>query len=148
MNKSLDVAISVATITATPMTARTATRRLYVALVSLVTALVLLVAALVRLYVAGVSWIATRVEACSRPIVPQKPATAPARHLRLLPAAPATLPVTGSSEGAERLTTALTGLGFKSPQVRAFVTSLGGRVEHEPIADLIRAGLVALSRAA
>lgn len=130
------------------MTARTATVRLYVALVSLVTALVSLVAALVRLTVAGISWVAVRVEAGSRQAAPQKPAAAPARHLRLVPAAPAAEPVATAPGAAARLTTALTGLGFKVPEVRAFVTSLGGRVDREPMADLIKAGLASLSRAA
>lgn len=130
------------------MTARTATVRLYVALVALVTALVALAGALVRLAVAGVSWGATRVEAGGRPVALQKPAAAPARHLRLVPPAPAAAPVAGAPGTAERLTTALTGLGFKAPEVRAFVTSLGAQVEQKPMTYLIKAGLAALTRAA
>jgi hypothetical protein len=138
------------------MTARTATVRLYVAFAALVTALVSLAAALVRLTATGVSWAAARIEASTRPVAPQKPAAAPSQkpaaapvaRLRLVTPAPAAAPATGAPSAAERLTTGLMGVGYKAPQVRAFVASLGDRVEHEPMADLLKAGLAALTRAA
>jgi hypothetical protein len=45
---------------------------------------------------------------------------------------------------AEQLSRGLTGMGFRAPEVRAFVTSLGDRVATEPLPALIREGLAAL----
>jgi len=133
------------------MNAKTATVRLYVALVTLITTIVALVSAVLRLAAALVARLAARVERqmpAVTPQAPQKAAAAPAKHLRLVPAAPAESPATGAPSAADRLTTALTGMGFKAPDVRRFVTSLGGRVDKEPLEALIVAGLAALSKAA
>jgi len=130
------------------MSAKTATIRLYVAVVTLVTTLVALVAALLHLAVVGLSWLAARVERGGRPEASQKPATAPARALRLVPPPPASVPVGGPPGAAERLTSALVGLGFKVPDVRKVVASLGDRVQKESIEALIKVGLAALTTAA
>lgn len=120
------------------MTAKTATARLYVALVSLVAALLELGAALARLG-AGLLLRAT-VAVRTRPEAPQPP-RAGRRHLRVVP-------VTGLDldEGRrERLTFALTRMGFTAPAVRAFVDGLGDRVGREPIESLIKEGLASLA---
>lgn len=133
------------------MNAKTATTGLYVAFVSLLTAVLRLLGAIVHLTTSSVTWLVRRIErgnparfnpAAMQP--PRQPATAPAPTLRLVaPSADV-----GPSPAAQRLTTALTGLGFRTPNVRHFVASLGLRVEREPIQELIKEGLRSLSPAA
>jgi RuvA, C-terminal domain len=128
------------------MTARAATVSLYVTFVSLVAAMIALATAVVRLVVAGVTRLTASIEVrtagaprdtTSRPalrLVHPRPATA---------AAPTSAPVAAPSN-ADRLQHGLVNLGFKLPEVRAFVTSLGDRAEREPLPALIREGLAAL----
>ena len=128
------------------MTAKTATVRLYVALAALLTAVLRLVAALVRLAASLAVWAAARVEArvAAPAKAPAAPGASPAARLALVPR----VETVGPSVASQRLTTALTGLGYKAPAVRAFVDGLGDRVEKEPIEGLIKDGLRALTRAA
>src|ERR1700690_585119 len=107
-------------------TAKAATVRLYVAVVALLTVAFRLVAAVVRLVAALASWAAVRVEAKAEARrAPTAPAAPPKARLALVPQSPA---AAGPPVAAQRLTTALTGLGYKAPAVRAFVDGLGGRV--------------------
>jgi hypothetical protein len=134
------------------MTARTATVRIYVAFASLVADVLILTAALVRLVAVAAVWLIRR-------IGPRTHSAAPERHVRGLPSnvrlqdVKPVLSLVRAKEpvgqpvplcGAQRLTTALLGLGFKAPAVRAFVASVGPRVERDRIEDLIKEGLRAL----
>ncbi len=47
--------------------------------------------------------------------------------------------------GGERLSSALTGLGFKGPSVKKFIDSLGNRVMTDPIEVLLKEGIRALT---
>jgi hypothetical protein len=138
------------------MTNRAATSRLYVALASLLTAALTLVASAVRLIASSLTWAAVRIEAASAraprattfvagpaPRAATPPATRPAAASVIVQAPVA--PPSGAQAQAERLASALTGLGFKSPDVRKFVAGLGARVAHETIENLIKLGLVELS---
>lgn len=55
---------------------------------------------------------------------------------------PGPVPESGNSD---ILTSALCGMGFKKPEVKKFVSSLGRRVESEPVPQLLREGLRALA---
>jgi hypothetical protein len=129
------------------MTIRKAFAKLLSALLVLAAALVALTAGLTRLVAALTTWLAVAVEAhvakarASRPVA----TAAPRRPLTLVPRPAST---SGAPTQAERLTTALTGLGFATPDVRRFVGSLGPRVEREGLEGLIKDGLRALSPAA
>jgi hypothetical protein len=116
------------------MTPKTATAKLYVAALSLLTAALELGAALVRL----ASAMALRAAAAARPR-----ATPAAR----LPARPNLRVVPPPSDDLERgrLVTALAGMGWPLPRVRAFVDGLGDRVGREPLAALIKEGLSELA---
>jgi hypothetical protein len=119
------------------MTAKTATVRLYVALVSLIAALLELGASLARLAAALVlrAAVAVRPRAVT---VQGRPQGRP--NLRVVP--PATRDVDLETG---RLVTALVGMGFKLPAVRKFVEGLGDRAGREPIEVLIKEGLAALA---
>lgn len=117
------------------MTVKTATVRLYVALVSLIAALLELGTSLARLGAALVlrAAVAVRPRALGVPVRPRlRVVPPPARRLDL-------------QEGRARLTTALTGLGWPAPAVRQFVDGLGDRVGKEPIETLITEGLAKLA---
>ena len=117
------------------MTTKSATTRLFVALVSLVAALLELGAALVRLVTA----LALRAAAAVRPR--PEVAQAPGRpNLRIVPP-----PAPAVDQERGRLVVALTGMGFKVPAVRRFVDSVGDRVGREPIEALIKEGLASLA---
>jgi hypothetical protein len=132
---------------------RAALARLFVALVALVTAIVALAAGLVRLAAAGVGALTTRLAAGRSRPRPAAPARGPlpANVRRLSDArrpseGPRNRRVLGApGSAAARLESALTGLGFAAPAVRAFVGSLGDRAEREPIEGLIKEGLRALA---
>jgi Holliday junction resolvasome RuvABC DNA-binding subunit len=115
--------------------------RLVVSLLSLVTVVVALATSILKLVVTAVgvltSWLeragvkkADRIESITE---------TPRANLRVLPAQ--------SSKAAE-LTRALTGLGFVTPEVKRFVTTLSDETLKQDIRDLIKAGLKALSAAA
>jgi hypothetical protein len=114
------------------MSPKTATRRLYVAMVSLVASILELAAALVRLGVALLG----RATAAIRARV-ERPVAAPADRPRLR--------IVPKTDGRTRLTFALIGMGFHAPLVRSFVNELGDRVDREPIGTLIKEGLAALA---
>lgn len=127
------------------MTAKAATVRLYVAAVGLLTAVLSLLGALVLLGSSAAAWLAARLQVraeASRERPAPRVATPPPRRLAVVPR-----PVAGPAQGASaaRLTVALTGMGFRAPDVRRFVGSLGERVEHEPIEGLIKDGLRSLA---
>ena len=117
------------------MTAKTATTRLYVSVVSLIAAVLELAAALVRLCAALV----LRAAQTAR-----QRASAPAGRL---PGRPNLRAVPPPSDDLERgrLITALVGMGWPVPRVRAFVDGLGDRVGREPIAALIKEGIADLA---
>ena len=143
--------------TGTMTTAKTATVGLYVSLAGLLTAALSLLGAVVRMVVALVAWVAARVEArtparARRDAPPARDTTSrPAPGLRLVTAEPgSSMPPAGPMPptGAQRLTSALVGLGFSSKEVTAIVASLGARVEREPLQVLIPVALRALAPAA
>jgi|SRR5580692_7226939 hypothetical protein len=115
------------------MTPKTATAKLYVTALSLLTAALELGAALVRLVSALVLRGATAVR--PRPKATRLPARP---NLRVVPP-----PSVDLERG--RLVTALAGMGWPLPRVRAFVDGLGDRVGREPLAALIREGLAELA---
>ncbi len=133
------------------MSAKTATVRLYVTLLALVSGLLALATALLHLMTAGISRASDALEAQSsktfKPFEPFSPSAkkvtpkavtsrthAPIGRpkLTLVPPAPGQ---------TERLTTALIGMGFRAPDVRRFVSSLGERVESAELKGLIVEGL-------
>jgi len=69
---------------------------------------------------------------------------APARRPAPVPALSLQLPPSGN---AEVLTSALCNMGFKRAEVKKFVSSVGPRVESDPVPDLIREGLKSLAAA-
>ena len=114
------------------MTLKTALVRLGVALVTLVTSLCALLASLLRLGTAGVLWAIRRVEASEKaPRAQHTPRAQHAPKLRLVSLTPI----------QDRLTPALVGMGFAAKDVRRYVASLGCRVEHEDLRELIVEGL-------
>jgi Holliday junction resolvasome RuvABC DNA-binding subunit len=128
------------------MTARVATRALYVSVVRLLAALVTLVAKavelLVELTLLGVATVRSRRKRIVVQVPSQNSVSTRARTLLSKtfvdePAQPAS--------AAERLHGTLVGLGFKAPDVRRFVSSVNtSRLEREPIEVLIKDGLRAL----
>ena len=120
------------------MTTKTATTRLYVALISLVAALLEFVTAIVRL----VTTLLLRAASIVRPR--PEAAQAPRRpNLRVVPSAPSAPRNVDLETG--RLVTALVGMGWPVPAVRRFVDGLGDRVGKEPIEALIKEGLASLA---
>lgn len=120
------------------MSPRTATTRLYVALVSILASVLELCAALVRLVTA----LALRAASLVRPR--PEAAQAPRRqNLRVVPSAPSAPRNVDLETG--RLVTALVGMGWPVPAVRRFVDGLGDRVGKEPIEALIKEGLASLA---
>ena len=119
---------------------KTATVRLYVALVSLLAAVLELVTSLVRLLTA----LAQRATVAVRPRhgAAQAPPQAPPQGRPRLQVVP---PPVSSDLERGRLVVALTGMGFKVPAVRAFVDGLGDRIGREPIETLIKEGLASLA---
>ena len=113
---------------------KTALTKLFVVAISLFTTVIELGAALVRLAAA----LALRAAAAVRPrAIPA--ARLPARpNLRVVP------PPSDDLERG-RLVTALVGMGWPVPRVRAFVDGLGDRVGREPLAALIKEGLAKLA---
>jgi hypothetical protein len=124
------------------MSPKTATSNLYVAVVTLLTGIIALVHGVIRLtlhlidLVSGllsvaIHWLnpgpakAKAPEACQRP------------NLRIVSTSPA---------AAEQLTKGLCGMGFRAPEVRAFVEGLGDKIDNTPMPDLIKLGLAALGR--
>jgi|ERR1700690_828537 len=121
------------------MTARVATRNLYVSLVTLLTALVMLCVQVVRLVtklaLAGIDAL-QRLERRQAKLVQQG---TPAVQAPAAPVAPET------PDAAARLTSALMGLGFQKPAVRQYVSSVETRIGKEPIETLIKDGLRTLA---
>jgi hypothetical protein len=117
------------------MSPKTATVRLYVAVVSLAAALLELVATVVRLAAALLSRAARAVRARA------ERSTATPVVLRVVPQPGRRTPV----DARARLTFALVGMGFHAPAVRAFVAGLGDRADREPIDALIKEGLAKLA---
>jgi hypothetical protein len=113
---------------------KTATVRLYVALVSLLAAVLELGASLVRLLTA----LAQRATVAVRPRL-EAPQGAPQARLRIVPR-----PI-DTGEKRTRLTIALNSLGWSMPAVRRFVDGLGDRIGREPIETLIKEGLAHLA---
>jgi RuvA, C-terminal domain len=93
------------------------------------------------LVTAGVDRLTAKVEG-GRQAPSRAPAVPPGRRLRLV-----TPPLRPTGQ-AEQLTGALVQLGFRPAEVRPVVAGLGARVEHEPLASLIKDALAALTRAA
>ena len=121
------------------MTAKTATKNLTVSLLRLLTGLVDLAARTVQLSLAIVTW---GLRAVERRTANPLPATAPKPSI--ITRAPIAT-VAGSTQ-EETLYNALVGLGFRVPEVRRFVSSVGSeRAAQEPMADLIKEGLRALA---
>jgi RuvA, C-terminal domain len=122
------------------MTPKTATRNLYVSLARLLTGLVDLASHTVRLGVAVLAWAIRAVErrTSSVSVDPQR-----AMKRSLIQRAP--IATVAESTQEETLTNALVGLGFRVPEVRRFVSSVGPRAAVEPMADLIKEGLRALA---
>jgi hypothetical protein len=124
---------------------KTATTKLVVALFSLLAAVLELGAAMVRLVTA----LALRAASTVRPRCRPLPARAEGRpNLRVITG---TTGPTGPNPRydlvvrRERLTNAMTGMGFRATDVRAFVNSLGDRACREPIETLIKEGLAHLA---
>jgi hypothetical protein len=113
---------------------KTATVRLYVALVSLLAAVLELGASLVRLVTA----LTQRATVAVQPRAASLPASPQAR-LRIVPR-----PI-DTGEKRTRLIIALNSLGWSMPAVRRFVDGLGDRVEREPIEALIKEGIAKLA---
>src|SRR5271170_2364222 len=118
------------------MSSKKAVVKLFVTALSLMIATMNLIAAIVRLVTAGAIWAAARIEARliatarTNAALIEVPIKAPA-NLRLVKSAPTAapvmaVPVVAASMNTERLTAALTGMGFRVPAVKSFVTSLGG----------------------
>ncbi len=119
------------------MTAKAANARLYIATIGLVAAVLSLLGALVLLASSAAAWLAARVQAHAEAPVARPAHRAPARLAA----------VRRPTDGAVRLTVALTGLGFHAPDVRRFVGSLGDRVDSAPLETLIKDGLRVLAPA-
>jgi hypothetical protein len=122
------------------MTPKTATRNLYVSLTRLITGLVDLAGHTVRLGVAVLAWAIRAVERHTGSV-----SVDPQRSMKrsLIQRAPVAM-VAGSTH-EETLYNALVGLGFRVPEVRRFVSSVGPRASVETMADLIKEGLRALA---
>lgn len=122
-----------------PMTAKTATVRLYVGLVSLVSGVLSLVTALIGLVAASIRRATRALESSREPSEASgKSLEAPAKGLRLVrPIETAQAMLTQE----DRLTTALVGMGFSSKDVRRYVASLGTRAASEDLKVLIVEGL-------
>lgn len=122
-----------------------ALRRLFVALVGLCTAVVLLLIAITRLLAKGTLWMASHVPA-PRALTREeviRPANARAQRPRL-----ALVPQDAGPRAltqAQRLESALVGLGYRAAEVRQYVGGVGPRVERERLEVLIKEGLGALS---
>jgi hypothetical protein len=135
------------------MRAKTATTRLYVSVVTLLTAMVELTIEVVRLLtklaVAGTEALArrkARQDSTLRPVRPYPPATRETGQRAYTGAMwQAAKPVQEQASEVDRLTTALVGLGFQAAPVRRYVTSVEGRIGKEPIETLIKDGLRALA---
>ena len=140
------------------MTARAATVKLYVSLVAVITAVLSLLGAVVRLGVALVALLAAAIETrtSARPrrdaSATRDMASRPVPALRLFTAPPSTSPTPPAGPmpptAAERLMSALVGLGFSSKDVAPVVASLGPSVEREALQTLIPVALRILAPAA
>jgi hypothetical protein len=135
--------------------AKTATVRLYVTAVSVLTAVVALVGAVVRLLGASVAFLAALVEKATRAPsatarAPEPRDVAPQPALRLGPLCPAVPAPVGPTAPttAERLRNALVGMGWRTPDVARVVGQLGPRVDVEPLQVLVPAALRLLAPAA
>lgn len=124
------------------MSAKTATVRLYVAIVALLAAVLTavtfavgLVGALLRLLGASVTWLASRIGKVPSATTATTSATVTTAATR------PNLRVVEVSSKADQLVSGLVGMGFAVLDVRAFVKGLGDRVEKEPMADLIKGGI-------
>jgi Holliday junction resolvasome RuvABC DNA-binding subunit len=128
------------------MTARVATRALYVSVVRLLAALVTLIAKtvelLVELTLLGVATVKNR---RNRVIV--QVSTGVASKSRTVLSKTVIEQVSAATPSrADRLHGTLVGLGFRAPDVRRFVSSVNvSRLEREPIEVLIKDGLRVLS---
>jgi hypothetical protein len=135
----------------TAQTARSATVAGYVALAGLVTAVLTLAGSLVRLLGALVGLLAALVEKATPARAPKATARAPEARdvvpLRLVPPCPAAPTPVGpiAPTAAERLDSALRGLGFAPRDVARVVGQLGPRVDVEPLQALIPIALRALT---
>jgi hypothetical protein len=105
--------------------------RLFVALVTFFATLVELAVRIVQLGV-------VLVERASRCVAAPVPTAAS-------PVACPKPPVAKTDDTAERLTSALTGLGFRAGAVRAFTATVRSRLEKEPLEGLVREGIATLS---
>jgi hypothetical protein len=134
--------------------AKTATVRLYVTAVSVLTAAVAVVGAVVRLLGASVALLAALVEKATPARAPKATARAPEPRdvvpLRLVPPCPAAPAPVGpiAPTAAERLQSALVGMGWRAPDVARVVGQLGPRVEKEALQVLIPVALRILAPAA
>lgn len=137
------------------MTARAATIRLYVTLLSVLTTILALVAAVVRLVVtlvgAATALVDARTPACPRRDAPATRDTtsrlAPALRLVTARSSSPTPPAGPMPPtAAERLRSGLLGLGFRAHDVARFVASVGARVEQESLGVLLKEGVAALGR--
>jgi hypothetical protein len=127
------------------MTSKTATKNLYVSVVRLLTGLVDLVTKTVQLGVAVVTWglMAVERKTASR-AQPKAPWAIPAT-IRPTVIEKAPVQVSAGSSHEETLYNALVGLGFRVPEVRRFVASVGPRAAEVPMVQLIQEGLRALA---
>lgn len=126
---------------------KTALARLFVAVLFVLTSALNLVGALLKLLATSLVWLTARIPTraqapakalaeASSAAVGETPSKGSRPNLRI---------VAGAPSKADQLQSGLTNMGFESPRVRAFVVGLGGRVETEPMADLIKEGLRALA---
>jgi hypothetical protein len=112
------------------MSYKRATVRLFVALTGLFASVLELLGATIRLVTSAIRLATTCLE---------RHEAAPTRHRELLVEPTAAL---GPSQ-EEKLANALSGLGFRAGQARAFAVSVRGR--QDPINMLVKEGIVALS---
>jgi hypothetical protein len=135
--------------------AKTATVRLYVTAVSVLTAVGALVGAVVRLLGASVALLAALVEKATPARAPKADArasetrdVAPLRLASPHPGAPARSVGATSPTAAEQLRSALVGMGWRPLEVVRVVGQLGPRVDLEPLQVLVPAALRLLAPAA
>lgn len=132
-----------------PMTARTATRRLYVTLAQLATLVVSLLCAILRLLLALATWAARSVErraaGAARPgTVSRASAPVPPQNKSFAAPAPAAAPVVASSP-RDAAAFALVNLGYPKKVVDGWRVKLGTDAERAEVAELVKDGLRSLA---
>jgi len=124
------------------MTIKTATSRLFVTLISLLTTVLALAASLVRLTVTLVTGLTAGLEALIGLLPKRGAQTSKGEALRTTRP---NLRIVPQDDNAAKITFALIGMGFQVPRVKAAVSSLGPTVDTNRIEDSIKVCLRSLS---